>query len=111
MASYVSRRRRWYRSLTTLDKTFRIPEHFQLEMKMDCADITDHMQQLARLAARNPLSLETLGLALVQEYPLIHASELSRSRSRTMTTTASVLWPLPVGTPPSVTSLLVARWR
>ena len=42
MASYVSRRRRWYRSLTTLDKTFSIPEHLQLEMMMDCAGITDH---------------------------------------------------------------------
>ena len=30
MASYVSRRRRWYRSLTTLDKSFRSPEHLQL---------------------------------------------------------------------------------
>ena len=41
MASFVSRRR-WYRSLTTLDKTFSIPEHLQLEMMMDCAGITDH---------------------------------------------------------------------
>ena len=42
MASYVSRRRRWYRSLTTLDKTFSIPEHLQLEIMMDFAGITDH---------------------------------------------------------------------
>ena len=77
MASYVSRRRRWYRSLTTLDKTFSIPEHLQLEMMMDCAGITDHQQQLARLAATKPLTLETMSLALVQEYPLIHEKELS----------------------------------
>ena len=82
MASYVSRRRRWYRSLTTLDKTFSIPEHLQLEMMMDCAGITDHQQQLARLAATKPLTLETMSLALVQEYPLIHEKELSRGRER-----------------------------
>ena len=78
MASHVSRRRRWYRSLTTLDKTFSIPEHLQLEMMMDCAGITDHQQQLARLAATKPLTLEKMSLALVQEYPLIHEKELSR---------------------------------
>ena len=82
MAAYVSRRRRWYRSLTTLDKMFSIPEHLQLEMVMDCAGITDHQQQLARLAATNPLTLETMSLALVQEYPLIHDEELSRGRER-----------------------------
>ena len=82
MASYVSRRRRWYRSLTTLDKTFSIPEHLQLEMMMDCAGITDHQQQLARLAATKPLTLETMSLALVQEYPLSHEKELSRGRER-----------------------------
>ena len=60
MASYVSRRCRWYRSMTTLDNTFRTPEHFQLEMMMDCASIIDHMQQLARLAATKPLTLETM---------------------------------------------------
>ena len=75
MASYVSRRRRWYRSFTTLDKTFSIPEHLQLEMMMDCAGITDHQQQLARLAATKPLTLEKMSLALVQEYPLIHEKE------------------------------------
>ena len=78
MASYVSRRRRWYRSLTTLDKTFSIPEHLQLEMMMDCAGITDHQQQLARLAATKPLTLETMSLALAQEYPLIHERAQSR---------------------------------
>ena len=83
MASYVSRRRRWYRSLTTLDKTFSIPEHLQLEMMMmDCAGITDHQHQLARLAATKLLTLETMSLALVQEYPLIHEKELSRARER-----------------------------
>ena len=82
MASYVSRRRRWYRSLTTLDKTFSIPEHLQLEMMMDCAGITDHQQQLARLAAAKQLTLETMSLALVQEFPLIHEKELSRGRER-----------------------------
>ena len=82
MASYVSRRRRWYRSLTTLDKTFSIPEHLQLEMMMDCAGITDQQQQLARLAATKPLTLEKMSLALVQEYPLIHEKELSRGRER-----------------------------
>ena len=70
----------WYRSLTTLDKTFSIPEHLQLEMMMDCAGITDHQQQLARLT--KPLTLETMSLALVQEYPLIHEKELSRDRER-----------------------------
>ena len=35
---------------------------------MDCAGITDHQQQLARLAATKPLTLETMSLALVQEY-------------------------------------------
>ena len=49
---------------------------------MDCAGITDHMQQLARFAARKPLTLETMGLALLQEYPLIHEMELSRSLER-----------------------------
>ena len=82
MASCVSRRRRWYRSLTTLDKTFSVPEHLQLEMVMDCAGITDHQQQLARLAATKPLTLETMSLALVQEYPLILEKELSRGRER-----------------------------
>ena len=82
MASYVSRRRRWYRSLTTLDKTFNIPEHIQLEMMMDCDGITYHQQQLARLAATKPLTLETMSVALVQEYPLIHEKELSRGRER-----------------------------
>ena len=82
MASYVSPRRRWYRSLTILDKTFSIPEHLQLEMMVDCAGITDHQQQLARLAATKPLTLETMSLALVQEYPLIHEKELSRGRER-----------------------------
>ena len=65
MASYVSHRRRWYRSLTTLDKTFSIPEHLQLEMMMDCTGITDQQQQLARLAATKPLTLERMSLALV----------------------------------------------
>ena len=82
MASYVSRSRRWCRSLTTLDKTFSIPEHLQLEMMMDCAGITDHQQQLARLAATKPLTLEKMSLALVQEYPLIHEKEPSRGRER-----------------------------
>ena len=49
---------------------------------MDCAGITDHQQQLARLAATKPLTLETMSLALVQEYPLIHEKELSRGRER-----------------------------
>ena len=71
-----------HRSLTTLDKTFSIPEHLQLEMMMGCAGITDHQQQLARLAATMPLTLETMSLALVQEYPVIHEKELSRGRER-----------------------------
>ena len=49
---------------------------------MDCAGITDHQQQLARLAATEPLIRETMSLALVQEYPLIHEIELSRGRKR-----------------------------
>ena len=48
--------------MTTLDKTFSIPEHLQLEMMMDCAGITDHQQQLARLAATKPLTLEKMCL-------------------------------------------------
>ena len=65
-----------------VDGTLSIPEHLQLEMMMDCAGITDHQQQLARLAATKPLTLETMSLALVQEYPLIHEKELSRGRER-----------------------------
>ena len=65
MVSYVSRRRRWHRSLATLDQKFRIPEHFQLEMMMDCAGITDHMQQ-------KPVTLQTMDPALIQEYPVLH---------------------------------------
>ena len=85
MASYVSRRRPWYRSLTTLDKTFSIPEHLQLEMMMDCAGFTDHQQQLARLAATKPLTLETMSLALVQEYPSsTRRSSVAAVRDRTL---------------------------
>ena len=62
-ASYVSRRRRWYKSLTTHDKPFRIPEHLQLEMMIDCASITDHMKQPVRLAATKPFTLETMGVS------------------------------------------------
>ena len=80
MVFCVSRRRRWCRSLTTLDKTFSIPEHPQLEMMMGCAGITDHQQQLARLAATKPLTLETVSLALVQECLVIHEKELSRGQ-------------------------------
>ena len=83
LPTYVSRRRRRYRSLTSLDKTFRIPDHLQQEMMMDCASITDHMQQVAALTATKPLTLETMGLALIQQFPLIHERELSRSRDRT----------------------------
>ena len=81
LASYVSCHRQ-YRSLTTLDKNVPTPEHLQLEMMLGCASIADHVQQLARFAARKPLPLETMGLALIQEYPLIHDGELSRSRER-----------------------------
>ena len=69
MASCVSRLRRRHRSLTTLDTTFRIPEH--TEMMMDCAGTTDHMHQLPCFAATKFLTLETMGLALIQEYTCI----------------------------------------
>ena len=82
MASFESRLRRWYRSLRTLEKTFSIPEHLQLEMMMYCAGITDHQQQLARLAATKRLTLETMSLAVVQECSLIHEKEFSRGRER-----------------------------
>ena len=49
---------------------------------MDCAGITNRRRQLARLAATKPLTLETMSLALVQEYPLIHEKELSRGGER-----------------------------
>ena len=69
MASYVSRRRRWYRSLTTLDKTFSIPEHLPLEMMMDCAGITDHQQQLARLETAHTRDSESRACPRVSSHP------------------------------------------
>ena len=84
MASHVSRRRRWYRSLTTLDKTFSIPEHLQLEMMMDCAGITDHQQQLARLAATKPLTLETMSLASRSILSFMRRRSVAAVRDRTL---------------------------
>ena len=54
MSSYTTRRKRWYRNLLSLDGKFRIPDHLQLEMLMDCSGLTEHQQQLPRLAAEHP---------------------------------------------------------
>ena len=73
MSSYVSRRK-------SLGEKFTIPEHLQMEMLADCAGISDHQQQLARLATERPLTLDTMCTALSQEYPLTHEKEASRKR-------------------------------
>ncbi|CAE7946174.1 unnamed protein product [Symbiodinium sp. KB8] len=74
MLSYISRRRRWWKLLKTLDPSIELSEPMRVELLLELSGLT-RQEALVIKACRSGPSFEATGATLVEHYTGVHLKE------------------------------------
>ena len=75
IANYLSRRRRWWNQLKTLDPTIEISEEVRGELMLDASNLSNIEKLLVLSSAGNDNKFESLAKAMMDHHALIHLDE------------------------------------
>ena len=75
MLAYISRRRRWYKTLKELDPKTEISENIRADLLLMLSGINEDKQLLVRTSVGNVSDFEKIADALVRQHPRIHINE------------------------------------
>eukprot|EP00975_Prorocentrum_lima_P024187 5089484-Prorocentrum_lima.AAC.1 len=79
---YITRRRRWFQRLTSLDGETTVSENILADYLLDCSGLTFEHKLMIRTVCGNRRKFDEIALALRQQHPRVHLRE-SQSRRNT----------------------------
>ena len=76
MLSYVSRRRRWWKLLKSLDDSIELSEPMRVELLLELSGLSSRQESLViKACTSNARSFEAIGATLVEHYSGVHLKE------------------------------------
>ena len=75
MLSYVSRRRRWWKLLKTLDGSIEISEPMRVELLLELSGLSRQEIIVIKACAPDAKSFESVAATLVEQYSGVHLRE------------------------------------
>ena len=79
MASYISRRKRWYQKLKDIDNTYEIPDKLLSDMLLDNSGLTEDQQLMVTNAVKPNVDFDSVAAEIRDQHPLIHERDARRS--------------------------------
>ena len=75
MLSYVSRRRRWWKLLKSLDSSIELSEPMRVELLLELSGLSRQESLVIKACTSNPKSFEAIAATLVEHYSGVHLKE------------------------------------
>ena len=75
MLSYVSRRRRWWKLLKTLDSSIELSEPMRVELLLELSGLSRQESLVIKACTSDSRSFEAIGATLVEHYSGVHLKE------------------------------------
>ena len=75
MLSYVSRRRRWWKLLKTLDSSIELSEPMRVELLLELSGLTRQESLVMKACAQDIKSFESVARTLIENYSGVHLRE------------------------------------
>ena len=92
MLSYVSRRRRWWKLLKTLDSSIELSEPMRVELLLELSGLTRQESLVIKACAQDIKSFESVARTLIENYSGVHLREGRTLGGGTQGNTARTPW-------------------